>query len=522
MKKRLSSQRAFLTLRILIVLIVFSAATLLALFARANQRTLAHELSRPSKASPFTSSGTPEEAWVARYDGTGNVVDEAKAIIVDDSGNVYVTGRSGGEPSTDFDYATVKYNSAGQEQWAARYNGPESGDDHAEAIAVDQAGDVYVTGTSGTGYATIKYNSVGQEQWVARHDPQSGYAEATALAIDSLGNIYVTGASSGPDGSLDYTTIKYSSSGQQQWIARYSDPATVGDDHANAIAIDSSGNIYVTGESAGVIQGDYATVKYDSAGQQQWVARYDGPVHQFDGAFAIAIDNPGNVYVTGSSFGSSGSYDYTTIKYTASGQEEWSARYNGPSNGQDFAVAIAVDSLDNIYVTGSSEGSGSSDDYVTIKYDSAGEQQWVARYNGPKNRIDDAYAITVSDVGDVYVTGSSEGSESAQDFATIKYNSDGQQQWLVRYNGPGNFVDYGEAIAIDNSGNVYVAGQSDFDYVTIKYEQKVAPSPTPTVTPTPTTSPTATPTATTTPSITPRVNPTPRTRPAPHQRPTPP
>jgi len=523
-KKKSTFSAAFFSRRALINLGCF-AGVLLVLLAKANPLRTAHEHSEPSQKSPFTPSGTPQEVWVAHYNGPGNGGD-ARAITVDNSGNVYVTGRSDGGPSNNFDYATVKYNPAGQEQWAARYNGPDSNDDHAEAIAVDKSGNVYVTGTSGAGYATIKYNSAGQEQWVARYDSPNGYGEATALAVDSSGNICVTGASTGLDGSLDYATIKYNAAGQQQWVASYSGPATVGVDYANAIAIDSSGNIYVTGESAGSIQADYATVKYDSAGQQQWVARYDGPVHQFDSAFAIVVDKQGNVYVTGSSFGSSGSYDYATIKYSGSGQEEWTARYDGPVNGQDFGIALAVDGSGNVYVTGSSEGSGTSDDYATVKYSPVGQQQWAARYNGPGNHVDDAYAIVVDGSDNVYVTGDSDGTDSADDCATIKYNSDGQQQWVVRYNGPGNFVDYAEAIVVDNAGNVYVTGESYFDYVTIKYAQGATPTPTPTptITPTPTPSPTATPSATPTVTSTPTGRPraTPRPRPTPHPRPTPP
>lgn len=504
MKRQLSTQLGFFSSRVLIALGVLLGGFVLALFVKANPRPVTHDPLRRSHESLFTPVGSPQEAWIARYNGPANAVDEAKAIAVDSSGNVYVTGRSTGGPSNGFDYATVKYNSAGQERWAARYNGPDGGDDHAEAIAVDISGNVYVTGTSGTGYATIKYDSTGQEQWVARYDSQNGSGEATALTVDSSGNVYVTGGSSGPDGSTDYATVKYNSNGQQQWVARYSGPETVGGDYATGIAIDNSGNVYVTGDSGGSgTGGDYATVKYNSDGQQQWVARYDGPVHQFDGALAIALDNIGNVYVTGSSFGSGGDYDYATIKYNTSGQQQWLARYNGSPNGLDFAIALAVDGSGNTYVTGSSEGSGTSDDYATIKYDSAGEQQWVARYNGPGNHLDAAYAIAVDNAGGVYVTGYSDDTDNAEDYATIKYNSDGQQQWVARYNGPGNFFDYAEAIAIDSSGNVYVTGESFVgetysDYTTIKYVQGVIPTPT----------------------ATPRV--TPRPRSTPHRRPTPP
>src|SRR5207249_1484602 len=219
---------------------------------------------------------------------------------------------------------------------------------------------------------------------------------ASAIAVDASGNVYVTGSSIGttwPD--YDYATIKYDSSGQQQWVARYSGPGN-DLDFGNAIAVDASGNVYVTGASFGSGTGfdyatgfsdksgfDYATIKYDSSGEQQWVARYNGPANDDDEARAIKIDGSGNVYVTGYSVGSGTQEDYATIKYNASGAEEWVARYNGQANFNDDAAAIAVDASGNVYVTGWSVGSGTGYDYATVKYDNSGAEQWVARYDGP-------------------------------------------------------------------------------------------------------------------------------------------
>ena len=120
-------------------------------------------------------------------------------------------------------------------------------------------------------------------------------------------------------------------------------------------------------------------------------------------------------------------------------------------------------------MTGKSNGSGTSTDYATIKYDSAGQQQWVARYNGSGNSGDEAHAIALDTSGNVYVTGQSYGAGGDTDYATIKYDSAGQEQWVIRYNGPGNPFDFAFAMAVDASANVYVTGESDADYTTIKY-----------------------------------------------------
>ena len=418
-----------------------------------------------------------DTAWVRRYNGSGDSIDEAFAIAVDGSGNVYVTGESYG------DYATIKYYPDGDTAWVRRYNGPGNSTDYARAIAVDGSGNVYVTGnSSGSGtssdYCTIKYKPNGDTAWVRRYNgPGDTTDGARAVAVDGSGNVYVTGGSEGSGTDYDYATIKYYPNGDTAWVRRYNGLGN-STDYAFAIAVDGSGNVYMTGKSCGsgsLYDYDYATIKYYPNGDTAWLRRYNGPGNFGDEAHAIALDGSGYVYVTGFSLGSGTSYDYATIKYYPNGDTVWVRRYNAV-NGNDGAYAVSVDGSGYVYVTGYSLGGGINNDYATIKYYPNGDTAWVRRYNGPGNWDDFAYAIAVDGSGNVYVTGESEGSGTNYDYATIKYYPDGDTAWVRRYNGPGNSTDYAFAIAVDGSGNVYVTGYSygsgtNVDYATIKYVQ---------------------------------------------------
>src|SRR5829696_1019096 len=100
---------------------------------------------------------------------------------------------------------------------------------------------------------------------------------------------------------------------------------------------------------------------HGQAAEAVWVQHYDGPGNDLDVATAVALDTNGNVFVTGYSTGSGGDYDYTTIKYSGAGVPLWTNRYNGPGNGGDQAHAVAVDSNGNVFVTGNASSVSSSD-----------------------------------------------------------------------------------------------------------------------------------------------------------------
>jgi uncharacterized delta-60 repeat protein len=370
-----------------------------------------------------------DTAWVRRYDGPGVGWDVVSEIATDNSSNVYVTGYST-DSTTDLDYATIRYSPDGETIWVRRYDGPVSRGDQASAMIVDDSGYVYVTGhAQDTGffsgpnsdYATIKYHPDGDTVWVRRYDGPAFYNDrAEALAVDDLGNVYVTGASHSREAFEDYATVKYLANGDTGWVRRYDGPAYLRDE-AFSVDVDGFGNVFVTGWSWNGTDYDYATIKYHPDGDAAWVRRYDSPGHLLDSAAAVSVDAWGGVYVTGSSWITPADCDYLTMKYRPNGEVAWIRRYDGPAGGADHVSAMVMDNSGNVYVTGASRGSGVSDDYATVKYDSTGLRLWVRRYNGPDDGLDVASDITVDDDGNVYVTGTSRNSGSREDLVTVKY-----------------------------------------------------------------------------------------------------
>lgn len=416
--------------------------------------------------------------WVQRYNGTANNADSARAIAVDNGGNVIVVGDSVGVGS-GYDMVTIKYSGAGIPLWTNRYNGPGNGDESARAVALDDGGNVLVTGasyndTGNSDFATLKYSSAGQPLWTNRYDgPGSGHDYANSVAVDPNGDLIVTGSSRGAGGNDDYATIKYSSAGLPLWTNRYNGPGD-GADTAVAVVVDAVGEVIVTGSSYGASSGtDWATIKYSSAGMPLWTNRYHRSGNGDDAAHALAVDISGNAYVTGSSWNGT-SHDFATIKYSGAGQPLWTNYYNSPADGEDEAVGVGVDVSGNVFVTGPSGGGASLTDYATLKYSSAGVPLWTNRYNGPANGFDRPNAVACDRQGNCYVTGYSAVNSVSFDIATIGYSGDGTPLWTNRYNGLGNDQDAANAVAVDAGGNVYVTGYSTgngsfSDFTTVKY-----------------------------------------------------
>ena len=160
-------------------------------------------------------------------------------------------------------------------------------------------------------------------------------------------------------------------------------------------------------------------------------------------------------------------------------QLAWQARYNGPFNSFDGASFIAVDGMGNVFVSGDSTSAPYNSDFATVKYDRNGTQLWVRRFDGPRNKSDSVQALVVDRAGNAYIAGSSDGlsdGDDSQRYTTIRYDPGGTQLWAAHHDGVLNLLTKNN-LAVDNLGNVYVAiSGSDSNaqraLITIKYDSE--------------------------------------------------
>ncbi|OHB27078.1 MAG: hypothetical protein A2X84_02140 [Desulfuromonadaceae bacterium GWC2_58_13] len=252
-------------------------------------------------------------------------------------------------------------------------------------------------------------------------------------------------------------------------------PAVAGKQETRASAVDSQGNVILAGytDAGG---NDYSLLKILADGSGlAWPARTFDRAGAQDWATEVAVDSEDDIVVTGYAH-SGGSYDIHTIKYSgADGSVLWQHSYNGAAGGNDYANAIALDSLNNIYVGGTSQNVSAEDDFLILKYAPGGPNPdgtptWAAIYNGPADGHDRLTAIAAG-IDGIAATGESQNATPDFDFTVVKYDFDGAKSWEKRYTDAGDGK--GMAVALDGAGNVaatgYVFNGSDRDGFTIKY-----------------------------------------------------
>lgn len=228
-----------------------------------------------------------------------------------------------------------------------------------------------------------------------------------------------------------------------------------------SVTTDAAGNVYVVGSTQTGGNQDILTAKYDAAGNAIWAASYGGPANADDFGYAIAVDSNGNVYAAGDSNNGS-NLDFVLVKYDSSGNEQWVRTTN--YGGTDTCYGVVVDSSDRVYIA----GSGNSDAHI-ICYDTDGNVVWSDDYN---NTTDLGYGLNVDASNNAYLVGRTVVAGNI-DWFVAKYNASGVMQWDRTFNGNGNGFDEAYDVAVDATGNVLVAGVAadvNADAAVVKYD----------------------------------------------------
>jgi hypothetical protein len=409
----------------------------------------------------ISASAQIQQAWVARYNnGITNGTHQAVKMALDSVGNIYVTGFSQ-NTNSQLGYVTIKYAPNGNQLWAARFDSNGYPSATPSGLVLDYGNNTIVTGNA----LTVKYDANGNQVWTA---PYSG----TSLNVDAGANIYVAGF------GTNFNAVKLSSAGSNVWFAQYVD---VGPTLAQAILVDTQTNIYLAGSDTYQYYGEgpdesspnscLTVGKFDLSGHLLWTAPYRlGGDEEFGNVAGAALDNADNFYVSANATG----YPFQTTMFSNNGSELWNA---GQIYGGARAYGLTLDSSGRAIVIGEACPTPSSYpnmSYGTMKLDTNGHSLWAEYYPQSPLSVSVGTAITIDAANNVYVTGYSPGTNSNKDIATVKYDQNGNQIWLQRYQSLGAGNAAGNAIAVDNNGNVYVTGYDTTtaggtEIVTIKY-----------------------------------------------------
>ena len=368
-------------------------------------------------------------AWIHQFGGSSS--EGASGVSADNLGNLYVSGYT--------------YNSLGE---------PKAG-----------------------GYTDAflsKYDSQGNSLWILQIG-SSGSDIARGVSVDSMGNVYIsgrtTGSLGGPNaGSGDVFLSKYDSAGNLLWTSQF---GTTMNDLGFGVSADGMGNVYISGHTAGSLAGphqggfDVFVRKYSTAGAVLWTRQLG--TTDFEQCYAISADGLGNVYISGQASGSlggpnAGSVDVFLCKYDSEGNLLWTRQFG--TTEYENNEALSADGMGNVYISGTTFGSlggpnaGSGDVFVS-KYDSEGNRLWTRQLGTTLG--DGSYAVSADGTGNVYISGGTTGSlggpsAGREDAFVSKYDSEGNLLWTRQFGS--SFEDEPHGMSIDGRGNVYVSGMT--------------------------------------------------------------
>ena len=425
------------------------------------------------------------DAYLRKYDAFGNLLwteqfgsedtEYVYGTSVDGNGNVYVIGTTNGDLGAGsfggMDAYVRKYDPSGSHLWTEQF-GTVNGD-YAFGISVDDSGGVYVAGrTAGDLGAT---NSGGWDAYVRKYDASGAHLwtqqfgtansdDARAVSIGGAGNVYLAGSVSNSSGVWDGFVRKYDASGNLLWDRLVE---TSSHDHAYGVSADADGNVYVAGDTGGVMgiarygSSDAYVRKYDALGNVLWTEQFG--TSYGDVANGVSVDSSGNVHVAGDTWDTDSGWDAYVRTYDASGAHLWTDRFSFEDETQSNGVSADADG--NVYVVGyTKDPEVGGDDAYLRKYDASGSHLWTDRF-GSRDTTSNRVNAVASDETAVYVAGSTdgvgEGSAGRSDVHVRKYDLSGNLSWSAQFGSASGEAANG--IAVDQSGNVYVGGYTNGD-----------------------------------------------------------
>jgi len=329
-----------------------------------------------------------ERSCMRTYGDTQPLQTFGYGITTDVSDNIYFTGASQTFDQENYHVFLQEFTYSCTLIYSQEWGG--TGNDIPHGITTDTIGNVYVVGSTdsfGNGVTQIfllKYDNTGELRFSQTWGTSNSFGDG--VAVDNMGNIYVVGTTTYSDSGSQIVLLKYDPSGNLRTLKTIG--GGVYSSYGTGVAVDSSGNVYVTGYSyaLGPTPGISAVIllKYDPEGNLLYQAIWGGK--QNDAATAVAVDIDGNVYLTGETKSYSNVPNVPNaflLKLDPSGnllfQRVW-----GASKGE-FGYGIAVDGIENAYVTGYTFSFGPNTqgaNFFVLKYDIAGNLQWTRLYGG--------------------------------------------------------------------------------------------------------------------------------------------
>lgn len=373
--------------------------------------------------SPSARADKPIELeWINQFGTNGE--ESNHSVAVDRSGNVYISGQTsgnlGGDNAGRTDAYLAKLSPSGDRLWVQQFGGAY--DDWAADVAVDDAGSVYVSGhdvvdvQTGSQAFVTKYDSDGAEVWSLRTD--AGHSAASnSVAVDGFGNVYISGRRSDQVLNRNAFVTKYDPTGGELWTRQFDASQ---DDLAFSVAVDQAGNAYITGATWGDLAGTNAGIedafvaKLNPDGEELWTRQIG--TSDWDKSYDVAVDHRGNAYISGRTQGSlagvnAGSWDAFIVKYDPAGTELWS-RQIGTSSA-DSSYAVTVDEAGAVYISGDTDGglggaNSGGSDVFFSKFSPDGAHLWTQQFGSSDD--DSSLGIDLDSAGNVYITGGTMGS----------------------------------------------------------------------------------------------------------------